>query len=294
MRSRTLLFVLFASSYVLSQFFRSANAAIAGDLSRELALTPADLGLMTSLFFAAFAVIQIPLGIALDRWGPRWVVSGLMSLAVVGSLLFAVAPSFWMLGLLAGVVGAIAGAFRGLWAGPYALDVLRLEQMEAGNLLLLMGIGSMLGSSSAGWLADRLGERRVGISLAVLCASCQIVLAAGPSAMLGGLFYLLFGFSTGVIVVAVAQARSLFPGTMIGQVLTLMNLFAFAGTFGLQWVMGMIIGTFPVDAAGRYPLQAYGLALLATGLASWLAFVVYLPLVRARKEAPPVVRQPAK
>ncbi len=65
----TRVFVLFTAAYFLSYFFRSANAVIAPDLTRALALSAANLGLMTSLFFAAFALSQIPLGIGLDRWG---------------------------------------------------------------------------------------------------------------------------------------------------------------------------------------------------------------------------------
>ncbi len=64
-------FVLFTLAYFLSYFFRSANAVIAPDLTREMGLDAATLGLMTSLFYLAFAAVQLPLGGALDRWGPR-------------------------------------------------------------------------------------------------------------------------------------------------------------------------------------------------------------------------------
>jgi hypothetical protein len=49
MQRRPLIFGLFAVAYFLSYFFRSANAVIAGDLRRDLGLTPEQLGLMTSL-----------------------------------------------------------------------------------------------------------------------------------------------------------------------------------------------------------------------------------------------------
>src|SRR5215211_2009010 len=52
MQRRSLIFGLFAVAYFLSYFFRSANAVIAGDLRRDLGLTPEQLGLMTSLFYA--------------------------------------------------------------------------------------------------------------------------------------------------------------------------------------------------------------------------------------------------
>ncbi len=96
---RAHIFSLFAAAYFLSYFFRSANAVIAPDLSREFSLTAADLGLMTSLFYAAFALVLVPVGVGLDRYGPRWVTSSVMLVAGLGSLIFASARSFAMLGL---------------------------------------------------------------------------------------------------------------------------------------------------------------------------------------------------
>src|ERR687893_453433 len=91
---RGLVFGLFTAAYFLSYFLRSANAVIAGDLARELSLTAAQLGLMTSLFFGTFALAQLPLGVWLDRWGPRVVAPAMMLVAIGGALVFAVAGAF--------------------------------------------------------------------------------------------------------------------------------------------------------------------------------------------------------
>ena len=71
MLRRALIFALFSGAYFFSFFYRSANAVIAPDLAREMGLDAAQLGLMTSLFFGAFALAQLPVGVALDRVGPR-------------------------------------------------------------------------------------------------------------------------------------------------------------------------------------------------------------------------------
>ncbi len=63
-------FFLFALGYFLSYFYRSANAVLSKDLSQELGLGPGELGFMTSLFYLAFAAVQLPLGSLLDRLGP--------------------------------------------------------------------------------------------------------------------------------------------------------------------------------------------------------------------------------
>ena len=86
-----MLFASFAAGYFLSYFLRSANAVIAPVLQTELALGPADLGFMTGTFFAAYAASQLPVGLALDRLGPRLVAGGLMALGALGCVVFAMA-----------------------------------------------------------------------------------------------------------------------------------------------------------------------------------------------------------
>jgi sugar phosphate permease len=65
------IFLPFALGYYLSYLLRTVNAVISPDLTRELGLGAADLGLLTSMYFFAFGLAQIPVGIALDRYGPR-------------------------------------------------------------------------------------------------------------------------------------------------------------------------------------------------------------------------------
>ncbi|HHW87664.1 MAG TPA: MFS transporter, partial [Chloroflexi bacterium] len=117
MPNRALVFVIFTTAYFLSYFYRSANAVIAPDLARELILDALQLGFMTSLFFAAFAAVQLPLGLRLDRLGPRLVTPALMLAGAAGSLLFAAAHSFgalaWGRALIGvGMAGILMGALK--------------------------------------------------------------------------------------------------------------------------------------------------------------------------------------
>ena len=84
-------------SYTISQFYRSANAVIGPDLMIELALTPEDLGILTGAFFLTFSISQFPVGIALDRWGPRRTILAARSASIrngIGNLFEAV---IWLL-----------------------------------------------------------------------------------------------------------------------------------------------------------------------------------------------------
>src|SRR5262245_27833195 len=93
-------FLPFAVGYFLSQWFRSVNAVVSADLIRDLSLNGFTVGLLTSAYFFAFSVGQIPVGVALDRFGPRRTESALLLVAVIGALVFARSES--ALGLMIG------------------------------------------------------------------------------------------------------------------------------------------------------------------------------------------------
>jgi len=135
------LFAPFAFGYFLSYLFRTVNAVIAPNLAVDLGLDPADLGLLTSAYFLAFAAFQLPLGILLDRFGPRRVEAGLLLFAATGALLFSRAES--LTGLIAGraliglgVSACLMAAFKAfsLWFPPERLPLANGVQMVSGGL----------------------------------------------------------------------------------------------------------------------------------------------------------------
>jgi predicted MFS family arabinose efflux permease len=172
--SSTIVFWLLTFAYFLSYFFRSTNAVIAPDLTRELKLSAADLGLMTSLFYFAFAISQIPIGLALDRFGTRVVQPVLLGIAVLGSLLFGAANSFWLLAaarmlLGIGLAGSLMAAFKsfGLWFPR------ERNATVTGALMALGTFGALFAASPLAWLSSISGWRSVfvyGAGLTVLSA----------------------------------------------------------------------------------------------------------------------------
>lgn len=91
--------------FVISQFYRASVAVITPQLIDEFNLKPTDLGLLSAVFFYAFALAQIPVGIFLDRIGARITMTVLSLVAVVGSLVFAWADSLSMLVLARVLLG---------------------------------------------------------------------------------------------------------------------------------------------------------------------------------------------
>lgn len=84
-----IVFLPFALGYFLSYLYRTVNAVIADELTAALGVTAAGLGFLTSAYFIAFGLFQPPLGLLLDRFGPRRVESALLLVAAAGAALFA-------------------------------------------------------------------------------------------------------------------------------------------------------------------------------------------------------------
>lgn len=164
-----------ALAYLLSQFFRTALGVVAPEIAADLGLPPARLGLLSAAWFLAFAAAQIPVGVALDRAGPRRTVGLLFAVAALGCLVMAAAG-----GLAAAVLGQV---LLGLGCAPVymgALVVLARWYPPArfatlASLFLALGnAGTLLGTTPLAWAAAALGWRGAFAGLAAL-----VLLAAG-------------------------------------------------------------------------------------------------------------------
>ncbi|PSC04053.1 MFS transporter [Alsobacter soli] len=169
--------LLFA--YVLSQFFRAFLAIVAADLTRELGLDAAQLGQLSAIWFAAFALAQFPVGVTLDRFGPRWTIAGFMLLAVAGSGLFAVAGGF--AGLLAAMALIGAGCAPVLMGSLYYYGRVAPPEKFAMMASITIGVGTfgnLLGATPLALAVARFGWRpSIAAIAAVTLLSVVLVMA---------------------------------------------------------------------------------------------------------------------
>ena len=86
-----------------------------------MASAAGDLGLLTSVYYLTFAAAQIPIGILLDRCGPRRVQSVVLIAAALGAAIFAVSDNYWL--LLGGRALIGLGVAAAMTAGMKALVV---------------------------------------------------------------------------------------------------------------------------------------------------------------------------
>lgn len=80
--------VILALGYVLSQFYRTFLAVLSVDLGTELGATPSDLSIASGTWFIVFALAQFPVGVWLDKFGPRRMTSVLFLSGAAGGALF--------------------------------------------------------------------------------------------------------------------------------------------------------------------------------------------------------------
>lgn len=136
-------FIPFALGYFMSYVFRVVNAVIAPDLVAELHLDAGALGLLTSTYFLTFAAFQLPLGILLDRFGPRRTEVLLLLVAAVGAFVFALAPNAGTLVIGRGLIGV--GVSACLMAAFKAF----VQWFPAGRLPLINGLEMAVGGIGA-------------------------------------------------------------------------------------------------------------------------------------------------
>ncbi|MBI1778936.1 MAG: MFS transporter [Proteobacteria bacterium] len=160
--SRLVLTVLlpFAVGYLMAYLYRSVNAVVAPDLVRDLGLTAGGLGLLTAAYFFTYAASQLPLGVLLDRFGPRRVQASFFCVSAFGSGLFAIAPDQALLTLARALIGL---GFAGGLMSSFKLIALWVPRSRValanGCLMSFGGLGALVASAPADFAVRLVGWR---------------------------------------------------------------------------------------------------------------------------------------
>ena len=166
-----LIFLAFAFTYFLSALLRAVTATLAPVFSAELGLRAADLGLLAGAYFLGFAAMQLPLGRALDRFGPRRTQLVLLAVAVLGCLAFALAPQWLTLIAARVLIGAGVSACLMAPLTLYRRLFSPATQLRANSWMLMTGsLGMVASTLPVQWLLPVLGWRGLFWALAALLA----------------------------------------------------------------------------------------------------------------------------
>jgi MFS family permease len=183
----------FALGYFLSYLFRSVNAVVAPNLVADIGLTAGELGLLTAAYLFAFAAFQLPLGVLLDRHGPRRVQAALLCCAAAGSLLFSLAEGAATLTVARAMIGL--GFAGGLMSGFKAVVLWVPEPRRAlanAGVMAFGGLGVLVATVPVEFAVQAVGWRAVFLGLAAITVGVAALIFFAvperPTASTGGGF----------------------------------------------------------------------------------------------------------
>lgn len=230
--------------------------------------------------FAVGALALLLNAAAVSLWG-RLAPTAVAPAGHLGFMFLLTSGRFWRFAFVGFVVTGTLFAVQGLWAGPYLTQVHGLPQADAGNVLLILGLGVVCGYLASGWSGLRYGLILSLLIALVVLSLVQMVIALPPARGSGVLTssFFLFGLAAAFETLLFAGARSIFPEEMVGRVVTGINFFMFLGGFALQALLGLVIDANSSQGAAG----AYRIAFLLTAGLSAAAFLALLPELRVER-----------
>jgi MFS family permease len=173
------MFLAFACAYFLSTLLRASPATLAGALTSELRLSAGDLGLLAGAYFLGFSLTQLPLGKALDRYGPRRVLIVMLALATLACAWFARAGGLGELVASRALIGVGVSACLMAPLTAFRLTMSPTQQLRANAWMLMTGSLGMLASTlPLHWLLPVWGWRGISDAIAIGIVGAIGLLAA--------------------------------------------------------------------------------------------------------------------
>jgi len=149
-----------ALSYMVSQFLRNSIGVIAPDIAAEMAIPAAQIGVLSSAFFFSFAAMQLPLGVAIDRFGPKRCMLVCGVVVIASALLFAAGRTPAELVAARIIMGVGTSCYL---VAPLALYARRFSAdrfaMLAGLHMGMGTIGTLLATAPLAFAAAAIGWR---------------------------------------------------------------------------------------------------------------------------------------
>lgn len=144
--------------YSYEYLLRILPSIMEGPLSAHYGLSSSGFGFLSAFYYYAYVPMQIPVGILMDKYGPRHLLTLACFVCAVGAYVFAVTPYFWVAATGRFMVG-LGSSFA--FVGVLKLATLWLPEdklaMVAGLAAALGTVGAMVGDNLLGYLVIKLG-----------------------------------------------------------------------------------------------------------------------------------------
>lgn len=254
-----------------------ATGAMAASLPTEAILQAIDWRhLFIALAIATFASAGLIWGVV-----PKRIVSGsTKGVAAPGYLSIVSDRGFWQLAPLSALAVGGAWALQGLWGAPWLRDVARLDQQAVALYLFIMAGSLSAAALLFGVAINGLAKRGIGPTAIMGVASLLFIIAEAALALDWPMspliaWSLIAGFGAGTVLSYTINAQR-FPKECIGRANSALNLFHFAAAFGVQSLFGQVVSLWPRDELGRYPPDAYKVAILGLAALQIMALFWFL------------------
>jgi len=168
---RYIICLLIFLSYVLVYFHRLCPAVIALDMQEAFVVSGTLMGVLGSAYFYPYAIMQLPIGLLADSWGPRKTVSVFFLLAASGSVLMGMAPNLAM-AILGRVLVGLGVSTVFVCNFKLLAEWFSSKQfVTMGGIFMAMGgVGALFSSAPLAWVSNLIGWRMtlVGVGVTTL------------------------------------------------------------------------------------------------------------------------------
>jgi MFS family permease len=172
------IFLPLGLGYFLSFLYRSINAMIAPQLVAELSLSPSQLGFVTAVYFLTFGLVQLPLGLLLDRFGPALVQSSLLGVSAIGAVIFSMGETVGLLAFGRGMIGmGVAGALMSSFTAFALWLPTRHLPLANGCLMGFGGLGALAATKPVEWALGLTDWRGLFLVLAAITTLVALFVA---------------------------------------------------------------------------------------------------------------------
>jgi len=295
---RWILFSVLALIYILVYFYRVSLAVVAGDISRELSLSPADLGRLSGILFYVYAFAQLPLGPLIDRLGGRLIISICGILTTIGGGLFATATNLETAMAARILIGIGTAAVLMATFTIFSHWFSKQEFGKVSGLMVAVGnVGNVIGTAPLAIAVNAFGWRSSFVVIAVLQGFVTLLVygivrdrpetapgqavksaATGMLAAWGEIFgrkdFLLLGMLSFFWYGNYLAVQGLWGGPYLMNILHLSR--TDAGRLLMFTSIGFICGSLSIDWIARKVFKSYKKTLLAGQLLLFLLMSGFL------------------
>jgi len=169
---------------------------------------------------------------------------------------------FWIISMATLVGYGVFAAFQTLWAGPYLIEVIGLSALKAGNVILLMNLGMVIGAPAWGALSDNVFKNRKWVVFSGTLGTATVMLifagkSTQPAAITIAVLFFCFGAFRSAGLLMYPHIKELVPLNTAGAAMTGLNFFTMIGpAVFLQGLGYMMQAIYPEASRGMLAFQA--------------------------------------